>query len=267
MVMKIIIVVRRTIDYKAMTKDKFLKQKTWARSTLEQMSEVIDLWDKIFKIKYFDFRHQLRSIAASNWITIPKLDGIVSNANMVPNLLSGLKDNYCLLFVDDDDWFNPRITSVLEANSHLDAFNWKLQYFITSSRRVNLRSKPLFWVSHDNHYLTNNYAITKKGFEKLGKDRTDDLVERNWGHEKADEVFRLSGDFNIEHLNARSLSMTSKSMASVGEIWKVMRDSRDRKKVLIETLFAATNTFNIPTIYRWGTKYIRDVESLYTSMI
>jgi hypothetical protein len=264
--MKIIIVVRRTIDYKSMTKDKFLNQKTWSRDTLEQMNQVIETWNDVFKIKYFEFRHHLRSIASSNWISIPKLDMIITNPNTLFKLLPSLTDSYSLLFVDDDDWFNPKISGVLEENINYDAYNWKLQYFITSSRKVKIRARPVFWISSDDHFLTNNYVVTRKGYEKLSQLELDDLASRYWGHEKADETFRASKKFNTTNLNISNLSMTSKSAASVGEIWKLMKKP-DKKAALMESLLLATNSFNIPPVYKWATKYIRAVERLYINMI
>jgi hypothetical protein len=270
---KIIIVVRRTADYKSMTKDKFLKQKKWKDHTLQRMYEVISLWDETFKIKYFEFRYQLKSIAASNWISIPNLDNIVTNSKMLTRILSGLTDNYILLFVDDDDWFNPSISSILTKNERLnsfDAYNWPLQYFMTCRKNTveknTVEKKPLFYINDNNRFYTNNYAITKKGYKKLNKEEIDILTSKYWDHQRANTIFHdESRGFNINFLDEPYLSMTNKTLSSVGELWKY-KNIKNKKDALIKRVFDSKD-FGIPKIYKWATKYIRAVEQLYKDMI
>lgn len=113
--MRFIITVRRTIDYKSMTKDKFCGQLFVGQDRLEKIYGFIKIWDQLFKVKYFEFRHILKSIAASNWIVLPKLHAIVINS--LPNL----NDGDVVLLVDDDDWFNPALAQIDAVG---DAIKW-----------------------------------------------------------------------------------------------------------------------------------------------
>jgi hypothetical protein len=88
--------------------------------------ELVDLWNATFRLDFFTVRARIAEIAETNWLS---LEGVAlfeqcHTDKIVHEVMVKGEGSVC--FVDDDDWFGPRLVKVLNAfgNSKAHVVRW-----------------------------------------------------------------------------------------------------------------------------------------------
>src|SRR5262245_40399233 len=117
----LLIVLRQSPDWSRITRQEYVEHsREFCRSIgrpLDQMNDIVDLWDSTFEVSYFEARQQMKEIARSNLTA-------VSNAELVE--LDAFRSDGArpICFVDDDDWFAPDLAKHLDWTLGYDGFIW-----------------------------------------------------------------------------------------------------------------------------------------------
>ena len=102
--MECIILVRTDIDYDKLDYNKFANQAIrWGNLSGPPMVQqhLLDVWQDIFYVNYFNYRSRLKEIAESN------LHDVVANNTNI-RIIFGLFDEFISFMNDDDDaWIIP----------------------------------------------------------------------------------------------------------------------------------------------------------------
>jgi hypothetical protein len=253
---KFIIVIRQTVDWLSMTPQKFINQSKIS----QKRYDAILIWDKLFKISYFQFRQRCKNLAFISWSNVACCDIILTNSNLLTNIVDNLDDDWCVAYTDDDDWYNGRLAeSVLPHIKDYDAIYWNHTRYQTCPYYPEfLRNKqPLFGYGVKNFFGTNGYAITRSGWEKLRKDRR----EKN-RHEIVTSWFLKNDKMNTLKLDER-LSISNKNLCSATTLDWINNNCIDIEEDLLSYREWAEKDIDIPDKLKWSEPLILEMQRLY----
>jgi len=154
--MKTYIVLRQSPDWENISINKFREQsrrfcELIGRPT-EQINMYVDLWNKTFKISFFETRQKIKEITIENLHSIENVEIVNNIDELIP---SDIKEGY-YIFIDDDDWLHPQIADLLSEIDNKNMGNgivWGSVAFGTLNKNIIIRRKL------DGYCYTNNYAI------------------------------------------------------------------------------------------------------------
>jgi hypothetical protein len=161
---KIVVLKRRTLDWKNITIEDFLAQpdeKFYNQSFKEKFVKKIEMWDSTFAIKYFEYRYCIKEIAQCN---LEEIRNIIICESM--DEVKKIKGDFWLLFSDDDDWFRQDISEEI-SKIPLGNYHWPF-WRVTPEKIIKHEN---FDIEIDNicvRCYTNNHVIsshTLKRFE------------------------------------------------------------------------------------------------------
>jgi hypothetical protein len=147
----IYIVVRQTTDWDNET--------TFRAQIPEDIQPGVELWNATFNMPYHLFRRELKRIAQ---LSLSRLEGAVCvRRDEVP-------DDAVVVPTDDDDWFSPRLATVLEENvdgRHV-GYYWPSKFIevpISLPHQLGLIRRALFPATPPKWLCTtNNYAVVMR---------------------------------------------------------------------------------------------------------
>lgn len=167
----VIIVQRQTLDWASLTPDSFRPLsaafcRLWSKPE-DYVFRLMQLWNETFSIGYFETRARLKAISTRNLLSVSDVEFIpYQSYQNIPDK----KGFY--LFMDDDDWANPDLGTVLGSQSpdlH-SALLW---------RAVNIGSPqqeyPAFVWGLNGRCMTNNYAVSSEWLDHLS--RLDSVIQ------------------------------------------------------------------------------------------
>lgn len=237
-----------------MTMERLFQQSTYflTERNKDRFAQYITAWDNKLNMPYFKFRHEIKVLSEANWAAIDNLDMIVKDLDLLPNVLSAIQEDYVILPTDDDDWYNPEISSVLENNEGQDAACWQMAiYAATVPEKLILRKNP--------GYGTNSYAIYRSGWDKMSENGKASCLKR---HTFAGGKLKRGKCVinNIrECLSAWNRTLTSLTISrNPGKAIKKLEEriTRNVKK---------TNYSDKAT--RWTKPYVNSLKKLYSGLL
>lgn len=160
--------------------------------------EYIDIWDRILKVDYRQFRHALQAIAKENFSRVLNSE-TVSYQDMLD-----IDANDLVAFTDDDDWFAPDLFS---NRGNVHGLKWSSIRIgrIFSADFAYGTEAPFSFRPPSSTIYTNTYYVTGQIIRVLG---IDSLFE----HTSADRAFYNKSFRPQETVNY--LSCANKSPAS-----------------------------------------------------
>lgn len=172
MSIKVLIVVRQSPDWLQITPSEFDVQfatfcKMIGRESV-LLLELIRLWDQTFDKTYFQVRQKMKEISEDNLHTLSNII-LVSNEQRKNGRPA---ENSIICFIDDDDWFHPKIGELLLTNYELSLDGYLWQHLACGRFTGN----GLHYRSELNYCFTNNYAVTTKLIEEVGWQN----LEQHW---------------------------------------------------------------------------------------
>lgn len=169
------------------------------RDLANKLVDKINYWDKLFSVKYFDYRAKLKSIATETYgdnkicYSFDELEDIV-------------KDEDFICPCDDDDWFRPDIyKSITKHMNDVDFLQWDQIVHITHE------FGPHRWSQYHSGISSNNYCV--KGKSLMGIDRQDRMTLLH-SHTKADEICNRS-NWSTKQINNDLMSCYVWTIGSV----------------------------------------------------
>jgi hypothetical protein len=219
--MKTILFVRHNIDWRAMTMDKFMGQSLRgapgdptgnALRWIKKNRYILSIWNKTFRINYFDFRAKIKDLAETTFADIPVIRG--------PEQLREecLKDEDAYLApIDDDDWISPKLEDVL-SKQLTTVVAWGM------GRTPGARSTNKQFSGYPKRFLSCNYAFRKSFIQQRPKMQRflyyHDLCRRYARQQKLDCTTHW-----------RLLTYTNKTLASLTTLYALWHKSRRPKKL------------------------------------
>lgn len=196
---KIIIVVRSNTDWKRMTIERLFQDnphfdRLKAKATeIQKYKDYIEVWNDKFNISFFEFRHEIKLLSEKNWCNLESIYAIIKDANLARKLID--KIGHCIILpTDDDDWYHPNLTAEID-QIKFNSLTWPIAVHSSNLNHVFVRKDD---------YLTNNYAISKPGWNTL-TDKRKSLVK----HVLDRKLFSSSGIQIDSCLSAWNRNMTS----------------------------------------------------------
>jgi len=218
----------------------------------------IMLWEENFDISFFNYRMKLQEMAELCWSRICRVDSILKNSLAYIDMLVSYNPSqrFILIPTDDDDWFAPHISRVLE-----DAYNNNVDADVITWRGAELDYANGYNCKMRNWFATNTYAFTDIGLrklKKLGSDVLDILVRR---HAAAGRFYsEFQSQYNIVHLDFEECySVKNSSPASVLNVQRLAEGDLTIKE--LEQL--ANQEFgDIPVEMAWAKEYFDVMQGL-----
>jgi hypothetical protein len=196
------IVLRPGPDWRTQTYQDLEKTREFCRNIGRPETLIIDrvrLWDKTFRIGFFEFRQMLKEISLKNFQSVRNADLVT-----MEEARTRLSPDAFYLFTDDDDWFHPEIAAALGRFDPRTcaALHWDSAIFSKGSENLkdsmnasNSYTKidwdnipvlaPGVTVLKDGMFWSNNYAVS--GEYLLQRAQNMDIVCQ---HYRADGAFR-----------------------------------------------------------------------------
>jgi hypothetical protein len=249
----LLIALRQSPDWSRITRQEYQEHsREFCRSIgrpLDQMNDIVDLWDSTFRVSYFDIRQQMKQLAKSNLMA-------VHNAQIVDLSAFRVEGAEAICFVDDDDWFAPDLAE------HLD---WTLGYdgVIWTHVAAGFLTCPLQrWLPGESELLcfTNNYAISAEYASKNGIGH----ITEHW---QADGVFR-SLRIGTSPL---PLSVANKHPGSVVFLERSLEGqlTRDRIKEVVARFVRGSRSIEQHSLngIEWAGPLIREVNQRFEDVL
>lgn len=162
--MKLVHVCTRFTNWTNMTYDSFIEQDITHieiprhEKALINILQFIKVWDDYHHLSFFDFRQGLKRIAESTFEKM-RFDDIIELRDL-PNYACNCPYDCYFLISDDDDWYNPAVSSVLRTCNE-DIVSWD-DVVIAPSGRLEMRSSKkgkTLW--------TNSWAMRRDAYLRL----------------------------------------------------------------------------------------------------
>lgn len=162
--MECIILVRTNINYDELNADQFAHQAIrWGNLSGPPMIQkhLLEVWQDIFFVNYFDYRSRLKAIAESNL-------RFVANKNTNVRIIFGLFDEFesfmndnndaWIIPIDDDDWLHPDVIDSINLTEPFTTLVRWGDYWWDLMRNKTIHHEAY----RRHHYLgSNNWAIRK----------------------------------------------------------------------------------------------------------
>jgi hypothetical protein len=216
---------------------------------LDQMNDIVDLWDSTFGITYFGIREQMKQIAKRHLKSIKGAE-IVDLADFRPDGAGAI------CFVDDDDWFAPDLAEHLACRGRFDGFVW------THIAAGFLTSPLQRWLPGESELLcyTNNYAVSAEYARQNG-------IAHITEHWQADPIFRSLRIDKILH----PLSVANKHPGSVVFLERGLEGqfTRDRIKDVVARFVHGTRFIDDHSLRgaEWAGPLIREVNQRFDQVL
>lgn len=156
------------MNYEAFRSQGDHRHQTWKQNSpkeLEALLNKIRIWDKVFKIPYFQYRKRLQEIAEKGWRAIDRLDAIIRDPEI---LLDTLRNHDAIVLPTDGDWYHPRISEALLAFdfNKIESIVWnQLRYTPAVHSKINPESDKVEF--ENTPFLTKNYCLTSNFLKKI----------------------------------------------------------------------------------------------------
>ena len=171
--LQLVVLKRRSLDWKNITIEDFFNQpdnRFYNPDFKIEFSEKIDMWNRTHKINYFKYRGMIKEIAEEN---LNDLKNVVVCDNM--DDVKKLNGNFMIMFIDDDDWIHPNISSEI-IRLPMGDYHWEFWNVqpdqINKVKQFDVKTK---WNDVLRCY-TNNHVISSDTLKRL--DYTH-MVERH----------------------------------------------------------------------------------------
>ena len=218
----------------------------------------IRIWNDHFKLDYFSYRRFLQSISEQTWSNIRQTDSILKDdCKFIEMLVDHERfKKVVILPTDDDDWYSPDISQMLSEayaeNPDADVISW-------NCGSVHYQKGLAFTPFGKRRFLTNGYAVTGRGVEKLwefGQGVGILVLNR---HAAAKRIFtEHSGLFNIVDIEDDTCySIKNSSPASLTDIRKLGDGELDIAD-LSESIVGSFEA--VPRAMEWAAQHIRCME-------
>lgn len=222
--MNIVVYVRSDVDWTHLNEDNFMRQEGTApgvsKEYLEKFLVGIKLWNQLYDMSFFEYRRGLRDIAAMNLDRMINLDAVVRDFSVLQRMDWTSKPTW-VIPVDDDDWFHPELTYILDAhdpNEHQYAM-WPIIRLIPTQGADDTEpevspQKPL--TGDYSFPLTNMYAVSNSGIKAVpGMERQRVLTHHGCSHGAIMGAHR--GKAEIVEVT-QTMAITYKSPASFTQV-------------------------------------------------
>jgi hypothetical protein len=218
--------------------------------------KIIDLWNSIFKIKYFDFRHLVSKISKNNW---ENFDGVVTNVEELMAVLEREEECY-IAFSDDDDWYNPALKKYINHLSDFtDVLQWQSLAWFTSITEPGMEfEKPFFDLTQKRRFYTNNWIIKNSVLYKLHELKTFiNAIPANLNI----TACRLLDNMSSTVVQDEIFGMVNKNLGSLSSLLHI----KD-KEHLLKITKNIRKKFDIPFNYHWAKEEITNMLNLYGNL-
>lgn len=201
---QLVLVQRQTVDWQRLSDTDFYQQsklfcKLWGKPE-EYVWQLFQLWNRTFAIDYRIVRQQLKELALQNFQQAEKI--IFVPYQQYKNIPQ--KTGY-YIFLDDDDWIDPKINSHLW--QHLDSFALPPTLLLWRSANIGSPTQEhvVFVWGMNGRCMTNNYAVHSSLLQPFS--RINDVLQ----HKDAEKLFTARRD--VPHLDC-ALTVSNKSPIS-----------------------------------------------------
>ena len=155
---KVYIVLRRTINWNTISYDAFRKQSREFAISLgrpvEQINMSVDLWNRTFNRSFFDVRQEIKELTLKNFSTISNVE--IIEGNELTDLNSEALNEGFYILIDDDDWLHPQISdflSTIKIDDKRGGIIWGSVLFGGVNERI------ITYRSIDGYCYTNNCVV------------------------------------------------------------------------------------------------------------
>lgn len=265
--LKFAIYYRTDVCWLSMSEENFLSQASCQPSVLQMPHDLrvlllkrIRMWNGLFGMSYFEYRHALREISTLNHSHIRGIDCIIRNRHHALKMLSD--PHFVVVPCDDDDWFAPDLTESLRTifASDTDFAIWKdVRFSFKGAGNIPSFTPDVRW-SHCGHAWTNSYAVCSQVLQKCPEEIQSRVLNEHG------EAARLLKKFNPKLSCQRSsqvLAATCKTPASITRMRLV--DSPDKLLRLVAEMH--TQAQDLHDSYRWVAPYIAQVRQLNEELV
>lgn len=228
--MKVTIYINREVDWQNMTMDKVYQQDM--PYNLHHFGQMVLLWDRTYKLPYFEFRHRLSQIARNNWKKF--VHSITSNT---------IPETDFILLSDDDDWYRPDIGQKLQGS----IVYWKPAAFKTAEWEQRRFDRPYFDMFHKRKFYSNNWAIDAKIYSRLNENERKQLEITITANKTVEPTHFINEHLNLA--NKTAASMTCMLATNSKKLWSHIKRSQ--------------NDFSIPPEFLWAKEEIDATIQLY----
>ncbi len=252
------VVVRQSPDWANIDVEAFKEQsrqfcKTIGRP-LDQVNELMVLWDSTFSISFFQVRQRMKEIAQANLKRIKNCRIHQMSEFNVRDFAN--QDLFC--FVDDDDWFTPDIFTALEAvdESNIEGFRWR------HSVVGNKDGEAFILRAVSPVVYTNNYAV-KGSYLKSKAGNLQAVLQ----HFDANEAFKKMKIVEIDSY----LSTTNKHPASTIFLESNLGDKRTQENLvnIVNQYCEAVcriDSANSPPEISWTNEQVEDLKKFASDL-
>lgn len=210
----IYILVRRTTDWE--------DEATFLAQLREDFRPKVDLWNATFTVPFHVFRHRIKAIAQLNLSKIS--DAVCASWEEIP-------DGKIVVPTDDDDWFAPELTRVLEQEYDGDSryYYWNSNFIevpVHLRHRLGILRRRVLpgWPPRGSWICTtNNYAVVKGADSRL-------LLNSHVAASKAFEeekgrVKKISRHLSVMNRTLASQTSLGRPRLSSKREWTTLRKS------------------------------------------
>ena len=215
------------------------------------ISEIVSLWDRTFKLTFFDVRAKMKDIAQENLAAVKN----ATATTMEQASTCDIRAEPVYLFIDDDDWLHPDIYRQIKPHLRPDVDGYVFGNILCVSH-IELRALG------DGCY-TNNYAISGRFLQSRNGDF--DCVAQHWA---ADASFHWP-EFRLARIPLY-VSATNKHPASTMKL----KDGLHGKELsaatlrrLIEKFVDETARIVVPSEAAWVEPYTRNVRKVFVALL
>lgn len=218
-----------------------------------KLFRAVRVWNRTFRMPYWEYRHRLLEIAAKNWARLGGVDLIVKGGRAF-DILNRL-DRFLVVPVDDDDWFHPKMAEILREryDPAWHAFRWTDAYYQTAPRGRQAGGPQLVPRRQTADFPTNGYAITAAGWRACPESARHRVI---FFHVAAGKVFQKAPYrcCVLEHV----LSATGKSLASSVNLQEV-ENAAELRRLAAQSI---ARTVTVPPDLNWTAEPIRMLDEL-----
>lgn len=249
------IVLRQSPDWKNLTPSSFREQsrafcKLIGRP-IDQINEVVELWDSTFGISFFETRQAMKEIALGSFKSV--------RASRLVNLAevrNGATQQGIYIFTDDDDWIRPNIIEAFEncGGQERAVFVWGSVAFGEESGDI-IKFREL-----DKRCYTNNYAVDYSYFSNQPENLPQ--VAQHW-------MANITIDKQNLRLIEDYLTVTNKNPSSTLYLENTLRDNptNDRLVETIREYNERLEHLKIPQSLTWAVPYMLQVKDFYARLL
>lgn len=215
------------------------------------ISDIVAVWDRIFKMPFFQVRAAMKDIAEKNLARV-KRASVTAVEHAEP---SAIRAEPLYLFIDDDDWLRPDIYAAMKPYLSPKADGYTFGNILCVSH-IELRAI-------ENGCYTNNYAVSGRFLQQGGGDIA--CVTQHW---TAHQTFNEPG-FRVAQIPLY-LSATNKHPASTMKLKDGLAEnalSAATLRRLIEKYVDESSHATTPLEADWTKPYTKKVRTVFAALL